>query len=185
MKKVLLTLLCASLIVAFGSCQSDAEKQEAKEILYETYDLEVLADDPEGVEYSFSFQNVEELRTAIKKDPDKYNNAKIKVIGTIKKHDDGFELIDFFVDSTTSSGDGGLERYELHQEINASNWKIDVYIANEAQYAVGETGDYVKFYGTLHLNKDGVYLSDGQYDLIASFDERVEMTRRKETGGEK
>ena len=177
--KLLALALCLSLAVSFCSCKKDDKSEETteKKIITEKYSEEIISTNPEGVEYEYFFESVEALTTAMKKDTNKYNGATVKVTGTLYKRDNQFYLVDYTATSANvpNTGSSLQDRYEFHKKLNTSDGKIEIYISNEAQHAVAETGDYVKLYGTIRMPKEGVFLGSCEYNLIATLDERIEM----------
>lgn len=181
MKKILIHLCCVTLLIAlslsFYSCSQ--EPDAASSVITEQWDEKLIKSDPKGVTYSHYFESVENLLSAIKHDPEKYNNAKVKVVGTVQKFFsseakyDG-RLVDFVATSTNtpSSLDGVMERYNFNQTLGGSKYDIYLNILNDAQYAVASDGDYVKIYGTVKLERDNIYIEVNKYDLIATLDER-------------
>lgn len=179
MKKAILLALCVAVVLSFLSCQKHGDTQETIDTWCETYDAEVINSDPDNISYDYFFANVEELRLAIKKDPDKYNGTKIKVVGTIYKRDTVTGLVDLLVDSQNvgtvkDAESGAMGRAEFRKMLNSAEWKIDIIISNDAQYAVAESGDLVKLYGTINITRDIISINNCEYKLIASLDERVQ-----------
>lgn len=187
MKKLLITLisitLCISCILSFSSCDSESTEcttaATEKQILTESYSNSIINSDPQGAQYIYFFVTVEELTYAMKKDPEKYNNAKVKLIGTIYIHDNEYSLVDYTMTTANAPGEtfDVQDRYWFYRHLNDSKGKIEINITNDAQYAVAETGDFVKLYGTVRLTRNGIYLDSCEYELIASLDERVETVR--------
>lgn len=177
--KLLSLALCLSLTVSFSSCKKDDKSEETteKKVITEKYSEQIISADPEGLEYEYFFESIKALTTAMKKAPDTYNNAKVKVIGTLYKRDNQFYLVDYTATSENVLHNTGssMDRYEFNKKLYTSDGKIEIYISNEAQHAVAETGDYVKLYGTIRMPNEGAFLSSCQYDLIATLDERIEI----------
>ena len=173
--KLLALLMLLSMALCLGSCFDMEEPREPEKI--ESWDEELLKSDPEDAEYEYAFDNVTDLLSAIKHEPDKYNNSKIKVVGTINKYYDSISLVDFVATSWTVP-----EKYESDYNLNVqldSRDYISIIITNDAQYAVLEQADYVKVYGTVRLTRDAMYIDDCEYDLIASLDERRENFKQQ------
>ena len=129
--------------------------------------------------YEYYFESVEKLLYAIKHEPEKYNNARIKVIGTLQT---GLEstlydmrLVDYTITSDYIPSTEGVEgRYQFRKVLDKSASKIDIEITSDAQYAVAETGDYVKIYGKVRITRERIFIDDCAYDLIATLDERIQ-----------
>lgn len=173
--KSLVISICFALSLGLLACASNEETEE-EAIIVEKYSKEVIAADPKGAEYEHFFESVEVLSAAMKKAPDLYNNATIKVIGTIAKKDGKCLLVDYTITSSDVPNDL-YEEFQLKKRIqNQKN--IEIIIANDAQYAVAEDGDYVKLYGTLRLTRGAIYVDSCEYALIATLDERIEMTSK-------
>ena len=190
MKKIIKFCCVVMLIVSMltsTSCKpnkQEANKQEDKEsmVITEVWHDEVLSSDESSAVYEYYFKSVRELLYAIKHEPDKYNNARIKVIGTIQT---GLEstsydvrLVDYAMTSDNIPTTDGVEgRYQFREELDKSASKIEIVIKSEAQYAVAESGDYVKVYGTVKITRDRIFIDDCEYDLIVTLLERVEIMR--------
>lgn len=185
MKGLLIKLLCFALSLSFilsaTSCQQNNngndEESAEESVKTETWDDELISSDPEDVEYEYFFDSVEALQYAIKREPEKYDGATIKVVGTIYKSSDETLLVDFTGTSEnlpspeSSPGQAFLTLYTIK---STAEYRIDILISSNAQYVVSETGDYVKIYGTLKMTRDVIYIDDCEYDLIATWDERIE-----------
>ena len=126
--------------------------------------------DPANVKYSYSFNSVFELMTAIKKNPSAYNNKQVKVVGTIYKQKvSGVEskiLLDKNSFPSLSSSD--IQHYIWKAESNEANTLIDIVIADTVMDTVLGTGDYIKLYGTVRISNGEIYLDKCSYDLILS-----------------
>lgn len=183
MKRLLIKVTCIALCLTFiflaTSCQQKSNSNEATPVIpdiEEQWSNLILLSDPSGVTYSYYFETVEDLLTAIKHNPNKYNNARVKVIGTIYKDSDETLLVDFTMTSTnipsvSSNSSGLLAGVEFRRTLRSSKNQINIIITNDAQYSVAEIGDYVKIYGTVKLDRNNIYISC-EYDLIATLEER-------------
>ena len=172
----LMALVCLISVLSLFSCNKQGESvAEDPPVINEQWSKELLNADQKGVTYTYSFNSVEELLFAIKHDPDKYNNASVKVIGTIYTEAATASLIDFTMNSTNSSNfvSSGGAWLQFRNTLKNSKNKINLTITNAAQDAVSETGDYVKVYGFVKLEKDNIHIV-GEYDLIATVNERVQ-----------
>ena len=150
---------------ALQSQKTLAEQYRAEAELWEN---KFLNSDPDDVTYSDSFNSVEELNAAIKNNPTFYNNKRIKVVGTIYKDDDFLDIAD----------DNGCDfsafthiEFRIYKR-NYPKYVISIEIADDLQYTVVETGDYVKMYGTVKISNGEIYLTDCEYSMIATRDER-------------
>ena len=183
-KRILSVVLCIALPLSFCACEivnTPTEETKPQETIVEQYSKEIINTDPKGIEYEYFFENVEALKLAMKKDPDKYNNATVKVIGSIVIKDDKCYLIDYTATSTnvpSKNASSDDMEYESWKMLKETSEKIEIIISNDAQYAVSETGDFVKLYGTLRLTRDSIYIGSCEYDLIATLDERIEKVTR-------
>lgn len=180
----LLKIVCIFLILAslfsISSCKKDdSEKNIETTMKTEKWDEEHLNSDNPSVVYEYYFESVEKLLYAIKHEPEKYNNARIKVIGTLQT---GLEstlydmrLVDYTITSDYIPSTEGVEgRYQFRKVLDKSASKIDIEITSDAQYAVAETGDYVKIYGKVRITRERIFIDDCAYDLIATIDERIQ-----------
>lgn len=188
MKALLIKLLCLALSISFilsaTSCKQKDSENEEKSVKVESWDEELISSDPKNAKYEYFFESVEALLYAIKREPDKYNNTRIKVIGTIQKGYDGLLYDTRLVDYTMTaeyipSNTGVADRYDFRKILDQSDSKIDFSIASDAQYAVAESGDYVKLYGTVKITRDQIIIDKCEYVLIATLDERIETIRDK------
>lgn len=186
MKALLIKLLCLALSIGFilsaTSCKQKNNDNEEETVIVESWDEELISSDPENAKYEYLFDSVEALQCAIKREPEKYNGTTIKIIGTIYRSSDDTWLVDFTATSENlpspdlSPGGKFLTFYTL--KTTAEYW-IEIMISSDAQYAVSETGDYVKIYGTLKITRDSIYISNCTYDLIATADERIQYVHNK------
>ena len=185
LSRVCCIALCITSLFLLASCQQETDKNnETSEppVKVEQWSETLIKSDPDGVEYDYYFANVKDLLAAIKHSPDKYNNAKIKVIGTTQKGNEGLlyetRLVDYTMRSddipSTSSFSG---HNAFRRTLDSSTSKIDIVITNDAQFSVVEDGDYVKLYGFVRLTRDSVYLGNCEYDLIATLDERIQNVK--------
>ena len=178
----MLLILSIVLILSLGlvSCNNDQPPPEEEQTKAESWDEGIISADPEGATYDYFFDSVEDLLVAIKHHPEEYNNAKVKVVGTLQTglSNTLYEtrLVDFTAKSTNtpSSIDGVMDGYNFRKVLDNSDGKIDIIISNDEQFAVAEDGDYVKVYGTVKITRDAIYIDGCEYDLIATLKERRE-----------
>lgn len=178
----MLLFLSVVIILSLGlvSCNKDQPPTEEVQPKVESWDVGIISADPEGATYDYFFDSVEDLLVAIKHHPEEYNNAKVKVVGTLETGVsdtlNGTRLLDFIAKSTNtpSSNSSALDYFHFRQALNSSDGKIDIIISNDAQFAVAEDGDYVKVYGTVKITRNAIYIADCEYDLIATLKERRE-----------
>ena len=181
-KLLAVLLLLASVLMCFSSCDETDEPPQTP-VKVESWADEILNSDPDGVEYDFFFTSVKDLLYAIKHEPDKYNNAKVKILGTMQKGYDGLlyeaRLVDFTADSTNMSIDESLSsQYQFRKTLDSSSSKINVLISNDAQFSVAEDGDYVKLYGSVTITRDEIYITNCEYSLIATLSERKQSVKQ-------
>ena len=187
--KFICIALCLTSIVLATSCaktkdidendidENDIHENEETSVKEEKWDEDILEDDPNNVEYEYYFESIEDLRYAIKHSPDKYNNAKVKVIGNIYKQNTTTYLIDYALKSSDFDwmDEPKVSLFEYWTIVdNYPNRAIEVIITNDSQRLVAESGDLVKMYGTVKITTYGIFLSNCTYDLIATFEERVQ-----------
>ena len=189
LRRTIALLILVSVAVCCCSCnESKGAVTVAQTVGYESWDEEVINSNPKKIQYTYYFASVKELLSAVKHEPEKYNNAKVKVLGTLNTKPNeslyDIQLIDFAVDSTTyypneGTFDGNaLDRYSQERKLLLTENKIDINITNDVQFSVAETGDLVKLYGTLTITRSAIYIDNCQYDLIATLGERVENAKQ-------
>ena len=173
--KFLAILWLLSLILCFSSCDKTDTSKEIQ-VKVESWSDEIITSDPEGANYDYYFASIKDLLYALKREPDKYNGVKVKVIGTMQLgyEDLSYEarLVDFIADSTNISSDGVLGRYNFNKTLDSSSSKVNIIISNDAQFSVAETGDLVKLYGIVSITRDSICINNCEYNLIADLDER-------------
>lgn len=135
----------------------------------------LISSDPNNVTYAYSFNSVEALMTAIKKNPTEYNNKQVKVVGTVIKtdHEGASYIVDddgYDFSSITSNYDVQYSVWKKTQKEQGSI--ISVVITDDIQYTVVESGDYVKMYGTVKISNGEIYLANCEYSMIATRNER-------------
>ena len=123
--------------------------------------------DPENATYEYSFDNVKDLLVAIKSNPYAYYNKNVKVIGWVYKESDSYETVlvsDGIMDLSANHG------YSIAHEVwlaRQNNSAVNLTFLTELEYAVLDSGDYVKLYGTILIDNSGeILLSDCTYELI-------------------
>ena len=170
--------LQSKLDISEEALQSQKTLTEQYKSEAERWKNKLLNSDPDNVTYADSFNSVEELNVAIKKNPTYYNNKRIKVVGTIIKYDneDGniFDLDTYIVDDNGSdfSTYDEFDFYVWMRYNRNSKGIIPIEITDDLQYTVVETGDYVKMYGTVKISNGEIYLTNCEYSIIATRDER-------------
>ncbi len=175
--KFICITLCLTSIVFATSCKK-TDKNNEPSVKVEQWDEELLNNDRNDVGYTYYFKSVEEMISAIKHNPDKYNKARVKVIGTIYKSSEETLLVDYTmrsdnIPSFSTSAEGSMNRYYFRQSLKTSDGRVDIVIINDAQYSVAEIGDLVKMYGTVNITRDSIFIS-GEYALIATLEERIQ-----------
>lgn len=191
LKFCLIIPLVLALSVTFFACDyhSDDQSDEKAEVKVESWPSSLLKSDATSVEYDYYFESVDDLRDAIKHDPDKYNGKKVKVIGTLHEplRTSAIFLVDYTLSSTdkitqcnlsdnTLTGDELSIKYDFIQTLDIST-KVHIIITNEAQKAVIEEGDFIKLYGTIVIDSSGIRIEDCEYKLIATLEERIERVK--------
>ena len=182
----LLKIVCVALILvsmlSLISCKKKNNNIDEPVIKTEAWDKNLLESDDNGEVYEYYFGSIEDLLYDIKRAPDKYNNAKVKIIGTIYKGTDGTMLVDYTatsanvpsIDADLTSGEQFLQFYDFRNALRSSDNQIDIMISNDAQYAVAEIGDLVKIYGIVKITRDHIFIDNCEYVLIATLDERIQ-----------
>ena len=124
--------------------------------------------DPEDVTYSYSFNSVNELLTAVKDRPWAYNNMQVKVLGTL--YNEYFDVCDpYLVDYENGESfpdniiSGELATYIWMKKKKDANQLIDIILASDTQFTVAESGDSVKMYGTVVISNGEIYLDNCKY----------------------
>ena len=109
----------------------------------------------------FTFESVDELKIAIKKEPKYYNNKQVTVKGTAIAYEDCILLVDF-----NGTDFGAMERYESKKN------SVVIIIPDDVLYSVLETGDYIEVNGTVAISDGKTYLDNCDYTMIATCKER-------------
>lgn len=191
MKKFICLLLILTTSFSLFACDDSSndhheeqeEKQEEKqETKTESWSSSLLKSDPSGVQYDYYFKSVEDMYDAIKRDPDKYNGKSVKVIGTLYKvpGSSDISLLDYTVTSAAFKSEDNYSPVRIVLDMVSrynSFEKIDVSITSDTQYAVIETGDLVKLYGTIVIDRSGIQFENCEYKLIATLEERIEKVK--------
>ena len=162
---------CLSLAKELASAKSTISSLE-----YENKDLKnkLKETDPEDVDYSYSFDSVSGLMTAIRKNPTAYKNKQVKIVGSICYHwADKNELKLFDLKSS--------DEYVFNVTYASAQrmfWEEDKYLLGElvgvefrkdSIYSILKDKDYIKLYGTVRIENGEIYLSDCDFEIISSY----------------
>lgn len=146
-KRILSIVLCVILSFSLFSCseQDKDNKNDETEITY------IDDSDP------YTFDTVADLKAAIKKNPEQYENKQVSVEGSIVFNDNRVILSD-------AVGNGGVTfRVDALRSPN-----ITIIITNDKKVALLDDGDYVKIYGTVKISDVEIYLDNCDYEMIKS-----------------
>lgn len=154
--ELLLAVFCVIFAFGFSSCETYVENISKAETS--------VVDDGDP----FTFESVDELKIAIKKEPKYYSNKQVTVKGTAIAYDDSFLLADLSI-----SGVGLMEEFYARQN------SITVIIPDDILCSVLETGDYIKIAGTVNISNGEIYLDNCTYTMIITANER----EQNEKGG--
>ncbi len=148
MKKTILSIvLCVVLCFSLFSCGEQGEKPET-----DTSDTPIINNNE-----PYTFDNVADLLTAIKKNLDQYENIQVSVKGSILK-EDGYIIL------AAARGDGGAKfRADARRSAN-----ITITMLNDKITTVLDDGDYVKISGTVKISDTEIYLDNCDYEMIKS-----------------
>lgn len=147
-------ILCLLLCFGFCSCEIYYKSHSGTETSF--YVSTSNKDDGD----LFTFESVDELKVAIKKEPKYYNDMQVTVKGTAIAYDSVL-LVDF-----SGSDFGAMERYEAKKN------SITIIITDDILYSVLETGDYIEVYGTVKISNGEFYLDNCRYTMIKTANER-------------
>lgn len=147
MKKILSIVLCIVLCFVLFSCGEQGKKIET-----DASDIPVINNnDP------YTFENIADLLTAIKKNLDQYENMQVSVKGIVLE-------IDEYITLTDVPGDGGVKhRYDANNSA-----KITIIMINEKEMTVLDEGDHVRISGTVKISDTEIYLDSCDYEMIKS-----------------
>ncbi len=148
MKKIIVGLiLCIVLSFSLFSCGN-----QNKDIVDDKPDTTITDNnDP------YTFDNIANLISAVKRDLDKYENMQVSVKGSILKKDDQIMLSD-------ARGDGGVQ-YRANAMRSAN---ITVIVSNDKKATILDDGDYIKISGSVKISDTGIYLDNCDYEVIES-----------------
>ena len=147
MKNIIIKICCIALCIVtvfcFTSCKKNTQNSlESTSIVKE--------------------QNpIADLITAIKKNPDEYNNKEVTVKGTIDKESSGTTLYDW------NGTWGVMDRLNAKKEAS-----IKVILSNTVQSSVVESGDYVEITGIVKITDEGIYLDNCKCTVLIAQEER-------------
>ena len=147
MKKILSIVLCIVLCFVLFSCGEQGKKIET-----DASDIPVINNnDP------YTFENIADLLTAIKKNLDQYENMQVSVKGFVLEIDEHITLTDV-------PGDGGVK----HRHDANNSAKITIIMINEKKMTVLDEGDHVRISGTVKISDTEIYLDSCDYEMIKS-----------------
>ena len=164
-KYIVSFVVCISMLLCSVSCDTSKMSQET-----DTTEITTVTEND-----MFSFDSVNDLITAIKKNPTTYNKKQVNVLGTVIKDDyEGNSYIvdddDFDFSYVNSSFD--VRYYAWLKTQKETNATMSVVITDDVSYAVVATGDYVKMHGTVKIHDGKIYLDDCECEIITCASER-------------
>ena len=151
MKKLLVLLLVAIFLFSFSSCQDKTNKAE------ETTTTEQIP-----TEISATFDTVEEFKTAIKKDPSKYNGKRVSVKAYANKN------VRMYSDTQVWLYDDLL----LDDQKYDGRSRIKVIITDSLKLSVIEDGDFIDLNGVVTITSEETYLNHCTYTMIKTNEEQ-------------
>ena len=117
----------------------------------------------------YTFELVQDLKLAIKKNPEMYENKQITVKGSILKTDGKVIVSDaapLSIDDTFN-GSTLMAEVEFRKRANA-NPNIAIVMSKDNTATLLDSGDYVKIIGTVTITNSEVYLGSCTYEMIKS-----------------
>ena len=129
--------------------------------------------DPDDAEYSYSFNSVNSLMTAIQKNPNTYKNKQVKVVGSICYHWYDNSKLDLFDLKTTDEyifdeSYASAKRMFWEEDKYQRGELISVEFKKDALSSFLKDKDYIKLYGTVSIADGEIYLTNCDYELISS-----------------
>ena len=118
----------------------------------------------------YSFNSVEALLKAIKKDPTAYNNVQIKVVGSALKGTttSGQKALLFDLPSnSTLNSDFDYNYWIWRLEKESSHPQIYFTLTDNIQFTVLSSGDYIKVTGTVRIANNQIYLDNCSYEFAS------------------
>ena len=105
--------------------------------------------------YTYSFNNVNDLLSAIKTNPYEYNNKEVQVEGTLAKCDAILALVDI---NEPLDSRGVMLRSQLKNNPN-----INIKIPDDLLYTIANHNDYMQISGTVKIANGEIYLNNCTY----------------------
>ena len=161
MKKVLSIVLCVVLCLALFSCGEESETSEK-----DASDTHIINKDN-----VHKFDSIANLKSAVKKDAEKYENMQVSVKGSILKNNGKIVIIEnqLTEEQLTSINSGGeFSIRHSREKIIEQSIHMAVIILNDKKVAILDDGDYVEIYGTVKISNTGIYLDSCDYEMIQS-----------------
>lgn len=145
---ILLMIVLSAAVVFCASCTNNRGNSNITETMREEQ-----TDDGDP----YTFNTVADLKAAIKKNPEQYENKQVSVEGSIVFNDNRVILSD-------AVGDGGVQ-FRLNA-LKSPN--ITIIMTSDKKATLLDDGDYVKIYGTVKISAVEIYLDNCDYEMIKS-----------------
>ena len=117
----------------------------------------------------YTFESVQDLKLAIKKNPEMYENKQVTVKGSILKTEGQVIVSDAapLHVGDTYNGSSLMAEREFRQEANAKP-NIGIVMSKDNMSTLLDSGDYVKIIGVVTITNFSVYLNNCTYEMIKS-----------------
>lgn len=157
-------IVCVSMLLCVASC-------DILQISKDTETTEV-ATTPQSD--SISFDTVNDLIIAVKRNPSTYADKKVTVKGTILKEKDYYTAVCDLSDISDLSYSSGFdfEAYLIYDKYKEYNYCIDIEFCDDFTYAVSSKGDYVELCGTVMVSNGELILGNCECEIIEFASER-------------
>lgn len=165
-KRIIIIALCVSISFCVMSCEISFP--------IETADTTEATEEATSAEKNtFSFETVNDLLIAIKRNPSNYGNEKITVKGTILKKNDHTAICDLSdVADLSPSLEFDVEEYSIYRKYKGNNLCMDIVFYDDLSHSVVTTGDYVELCGTVKVSNGEVILDNCECEIIKFASER-------------